>query len=132
MSTGSTRDINVTPLIDVLLVLLIIFLVMIPVMMRMHSVDLPDSRDTSAVPAQPPVMVTLNADLTATIDDGPALDRGQLLAQLRLRLRTANVVFVDFVAGTPWREVIGTVDAVRGLSDDSALKVALKMRDGTR
>jgi biopolymer transport protein ExbD len=34
MSTAGSREINVTPLIDVLLVLLIIFLVMMPIMLR--------------------------------------------------------------------------------------------------
>ena len=40
MSAGR-GSINVTPLIDVLLVLLIIFLVMMPLMAKLETVDLP-------------------------------------------------------------------------------------------
>ena len=47
MSSGSgdkkavSSDINVTPLIDVLLVLLIIFLVVMPIMMKMETLNIP-------------------------------------------------------------------------------------------
>ena len=50
MSTGGHKggvqsDINVTPLIDVLLVLLIIFLVVMPIMMKMETLQVPRKID---------------------------------------------------------------------------------------
>ena len=52
MSTGGSGDkkavsseINVTPLIDVLLVLLIIFLVVMPIMMKMETLQVPRKLD---------------------------------------------------------------------------------------
>ena len=42
-------DINVTPLIDVVLVLLIIFLVVMPIMMRMETLEVPRKIDTESL-----------------------------------------------------------------------------------
>lgn len=55
MSAASTRarlkaDINVTPLIDVVLVLLIIFLVVTPRLMRGRDVELPEAAGTRRTP----------------------------------------------------------------------------------
>ena len=56
MSTGGqgglTNDINVTPMIDVLLVLLIIFMLVVPMARKAIDVQLPDPTPTNT-PAQP-------------------------------------------------------------------------------
>ena len=54
-------EINVTPLVDVVLVLLIIFMVVVPLMMEGYEVDIPRT-STAAVPAQ-----TENSRLVLTI-----------------------------------------------------------------
>ena len=51
-------DINVTPFVDVMLVLLIIFMVALPVATVSVKVDLPPAQ-ASTDPTQPPVIVTL-------------------------------------------------------------------------
>ena len=54
-NNGQTRsslaDINITPLVDVVLVLLIIFMVVVPLLMQGYNVDIPRS-SADAVPAQ--------------------------------------------------------------------------------
>jgi len=49
---GFQSEINVTPLVDVVLVLLIIFMVIVPLTMRGYDVDIP-GESVSAVPAEP-------------------------------------------------------------------------------
>ena len=44
--TASQSEINVTPLIDIVLVLLIIFMVLTPIMIYELSVNLPDKTET--------------------------------------------------------------------------------------
>ena len=62
---GVKSDINVTPLVDVMLVLLIIFMVTAPMMQQGLQVNLPQSRKSTPVAAQP-VYVTVPADFSRT------------------------------------------------------------------
>ena len=49
--TGLQSEINVTPLVDVVLVLLIIFMVVVPLLLKGYDVDIP-RQSAAAVPAQ--------------------------------------------------------------------------------
>jgi biopolymer transport protein ExbD len=91
MATGLAReddeldenhDINVTPFIDVLLVLLIIFMVAAPLSTVDVNVDLPNSNASAAARPEKPVYLTVKSDLTLAVGDNviasdalaPALD----------------------------------------------------------
>ncbi len=62
---SSLSEINVVPLVDVMLVLLIIFMVTAPMMQQGLQVNLPQSRRASPVTAQP-IYVTVPADFSRT------------------------------------------------------------------
>lgn len=62
-------EINVTPLVDVMLVLLIIFMVTAPLLMAGVKVDLPDSRAEALEQAQEPVSVSIDTDGRIYIGD---------------------------------------------------------------
>ncbi len=53
-------DINVTPLVDVMLVLLIIFMVTAPMMMQGVEVDLPQTTTKSIKTKEDPMILTIN------------------------------------------------------------------------
>jgi biopolymer transport protein ExbD len=128
MSNAGSREINVTPLIDVLLVLLIIFLVMMPIMLRKVVIELPPN--TGAEMLDETHAVKLDADLSASIDDGPQFPNRELPARLRPQIARSKAVFVDFVDGVPWSHVVATVDTVRGLADElrrTDLSVAVRI-----
>lgn len=128
MSHSTGPQINVTPLIDVLLVLLVIFLVIIPVMTKVETVELPPNIDGD--PTTIPIIIKLNADSTVTIDEGLPLMSSDLFGRLKTRVVSGSTVFVDFEGGVPWSDVIGTVDGVRGLvADAESIKVAVRIRD---
>ncbi len=60
---GIRSDINVTPLVDVVLVLLIIFMVVTPMLQRGKSVDLPKSRVVDKDPGSgDPVILSITSD----------------------------------------------------------------------
>ena len=61
----SLSEINVVPLVDVMLVLLIIFMVTAPMMQQGLQVNLPQARRATPVTAQP-VYVTIPADFSRT------------------------------------------------------------------
>ena len=58
-------DINVTPLVDVMLVLLVIFIITAPLLASSIRLDLPKAE--SAQPGQPPKFVTVAVDKTGQI-----------------------------------------------------------------
>lgn len=112
-------EINVTPLIDILLVLLVIFLVVLPAMLKLETVEVPREAGPDTEPL-PSLTVKVHADLGVTIEDeGVAvqLTGTELPATLRQHLRqTVHVVFVQFDDGVPWRDVVGTIDTVHGVA----------------
>jgi biopolymer transport protein ExbD/biopolymer transport protein TolR len=66
---GVKSDINVTPLVDVVLVLLIIFMVITPMLQRGKPVALPDARALSALKSGgDPVIVSVTRDKKLWID----------------------------------------------------------------
>ncbi len=75
-------EINVTPLVDVMLVLLVIFIVAAPIMASAIRLDLP--KTAAARPSESPRVVTLvvPVDGVVRVDEQP-LDDAALLAHLR-------------------------------------------------
>src|SRR5437764_13732732 len=58
-STGLTNEINVTPMIDVLLVLLIIFMMVIPMSRKAIDLQLPDPTPDNTNSGPPPAQIVL-------------------------------------------------------------------------
>src|SRR5947209_2219752 len=62
-------EINVTPMVDVMLVLLIIFMVTAPLLVAGVKVDLPDSKAGALDQQQKPVQISLDKDGAIFVDD---------------------------------------------------------------
>lgn len=63
----SYSDINMTPLIDIMLVLLIIFIITIPVMTHAVKIDNPLPPPPGFVPPPPPEVINLSIDFDGTL-----------------------------------------------------------------
>ncbi|MDQ0393581.1 TonB system transport protein ExbD [Labrys monachus] len=116
-------DINVTPFIDVILVLLIIFMVAAP----LSTVDVPVDLPVSNAPAQQrpdkPVFLTVKADLTLSLGED-AVDRAALQTKLD-RLTGADReqrVFLRADGAVAYRDVMDVMNLLR---QAGYLKVAL-------
>lgn len=83
---GPMADINVTPLVDVMLVLLIIFIVTAPILTYPITVDLPQQVDTPP-PVDPPQPITLRIDASNQI-----FWNGQLLPVSQLQEKMQSLV----------------------------------------
>ena len=139
-SRGTQSDINVTPLIDVLLVLLIIFLVVMPIMMKMETVDIPPKLPDVQPETSALLTIKVKADLSMLFNDGDKdvpIQAADLATTLRpkleaLHMSTEKVVFVDFDDPVPWSHVASTLDSIRSLASDVShdeIKVALRVKD---
>lgn len=119
MSLGSGRgfraDINMTPMIDVLLVLIIIFMVIVPTTSRGLETLVPQQSDRpSAAAVNDDIVVTVNGDQTVEINQVPVT-----IAALRGRLHEifrANPSHVLFVRGSKdlmFQQVAAVIDIAR-------------------
>lgn len=141
---GPKSEMNVTPLVDVMLVLLVIFMVTMPVMMRSITIEIPrkldSEREISVVKTN--IVIRGLVDGTLEVSDGlndpETVQRTQLAKVLRGRLKdvtSEKTVFVDFEDAVPWDQVVSVMDTVKGVgkvsSGDSVrevIVVALKNR----
>jgi biopolymer transport protein TolR len=100
-------EINVTPFVDVMLVLLIVFMVAAPLMVQGVPVDLPKTSATKLAKVQKPMVVTLAPGGVLYIRDEP-VDRGNLVNRL-MSLRSIEgdtVVYVRADRTIPYGEVM--------------------------
>jgi biopolymer transport protein ExbD len=93
---AQNSDINVTPFVDVMLVLLIIFMVALPIATTSVKLELPQTQQTPT-PTAPPTFVSLQADGRLYIGDMPTtlatLDR-DLASAIRSAKPTAERVYI--------------------------------------
>ena len=89
-------EINVTPLVDVMLVLLIIFMVTAPLLVTGVPIDLPDSKAKALKADDTPVAISIDARGQAFIDQlkVPAAGLGAKLAAIRGARRDEPRVYV--------------------------------------
>jgi biopolymer transport protein TolR len=127
---GVRSDINVTPLVDVVLVLLIIFLIAMPIEMKDITIDIPkkapeDQPIPDIIPDQITVAIQKGGTITINDQEVNKIDFAQRLKE-RLDRKREKVVFVDFDDEARYGDVVGLMDLVKGAG---ATTVALKMKD---
>jgi biopolymer transport protein ExbD len=112
-TTSMLGEINVTPLVDVVLVLLLVFMVTAPLMSRGIDVSLPVANQPQ-IPPEDRITVSIHADGRVFVADQPV---NIALLEDRLRGLTqgspASVVYLRADEGLHYGEVIRVVDAIK-------------------
>lgn len=107
-------EINVTPLVDVMLVLVVIFIITAPLLASSVRLDLP--RTDAAKPSDAPLFVTVALDKTgqAFVDDKPATPE-QLARRLAeaARANPATEIQLRADAGVPYGRVVEIMGAAQ-------------------
>lgn len=129
-ATALQSEINITPLVDVCLVLLIIFMVVTPLMVGV-PVDLPRAGTASEM-AKRPLQVTVKSDGTIYVDSA-VLRADELLGELqRRRAEHERPVVVRADKILSYGEVVRVLDACRDAGFNSVGLAAEKPVTGNR
>lgn len=114
---GVTSDINVTPMIDVLLVLLIIFMVVNAMSRTVTEVQIPP-KETATAASTPSVQIVLEllGDGSYSINAQESFPKEQLDAQIHALYdnRPTKLIFVKPAGTRTYGQVIEAIDIVRG------------------
>jgi biopolymer transport protein ExbD len=124
------HDINVTPFIDVMLVLLIIFMVAAPLATVDIPVNLPSSNTQPQQRPDKPVYVTLKADLSLSIgDDTVSRDRLAGALDAATKSNKDERIFIRADKTVPYGDVIGLMNELRTAGFLKIALVGLETRD---
>jgi biopolymer transport protein ExbD len=111
---GETHEINVTPFIDVMLVLLIIFMVAAPLSTVDLPIDLPSSTATPQKKPDKPTYVSIKPDLTLAIGE-KSVKRAELVSALDAAAESnpERLVFVRADRGVAYGDLMDVLELLR-------------------
>ena len=115
-ATRAYGDVNVTPLIDILLVLLIIFMSALPVTQQGMDVNLPiveKTRDSTGPPTS--IMLVYTADRRMSVNSMPVspTELGPTLREI-FAPRRDRTLFVRGAGSLRYGDIVEVIDAARG------------------
>jgi len=125
-------EINVVPLVDVVLVLLIIFMITAPLLYRGIDIQLPTSRTNTIEPTER-LVVTVEKDGAVYLNKEKVPETGLEAAFATARARNPEVsVYLRADAGVPYGLVVGVMDAVKraGISQLGMVTEPIPSRSG--
>jgi biopolymer transport protein ExbD len=107
-SDAAVAQINVTPLVDVLLVLLVIFMITAPVISHSVKLDLPQMRGTPQI--MEPVHLAIHADGSMSWNDVP-IDASAWRAELSVASQNTKgwSILIDVADDAPYQAVAAAV-----------------------
>jgi biopolymer transport protein ExbD/biopolymer transport protein TolR len=129
---GAVSDINVTPLVDVMLVLLIIFMVITPMLQKGVSVDLArvnNPREMHDADKEDATVLAITRDGKIFLgSDSITVDKITAKVKDRVADKLDKTVFIKSDARAKYGDVVAVVDAVRAAGVDAIGLLADKVQ----
>ena len=115
---GPMADINVTPMADIMIVLLIIFMVITPMLQKGVDVKLPQAGNTKERKDEPKtIVVAVKKDTTTYLGGTKLASQEELLPQVKERLQDlpegGRMIYLKADEQLPYSEVMKVMDLCR-------------------
>lgn len=132
---GPMADINVTPMADVMIVLLIIFMVITPLLQKGVDVKLPTAGNTKERKDEPKIpVVAVRKDMTTYLGTQRLDSQAQLLPQLRDMMRDlaegTRMIYLKADEQLPYSEVMKVMDLAREAGVEEVALIAERKVQG--
>jgi len=127
-------NINVTPMVDVMLVLLIIFMVITPMLQRGIPVDMPEANNPKQMPDannDDSVIVSVNREGRIFLENEQITSPELLTQKVKDRIEKSKLkmVFVRADARSKYKAVVDVVDNVRAAGVDQLGLLTVQRRN---
>ncbi len=116
---GLVSEINVTPLVDVMLVLLIIFMITAPMMTQGLNIDLPETTSKSLRQEEKPIVVTIDKEGEISINNIPQV-RALMVQELKksFAANKDQPIFLRADKDVPYGHVITVMADIKAVGFD--------------
>ena len=114
----SLSEINVTPLVDVMLVLLIIFMVTAPMLQTGIDVELPETKNVKDVNPEERIVISISRE-GLIYYGSDAINFSTIANHLKRDAKTTkDAIFLRADKDVKWNSIVSVIDAIRGAGFD--------------
>jgi biopolymer transport protein TolR len=133
---GPINDINVTPMVDVMLVLLIIFMVITPMLQSGVTVNIPEGKnpvEDKAIDKESSVVISIPNDAEIWVNRTQFFDLKDVTKEVDTRLKDKpsdqQIVYIKTDQVASYGKLVEVINAVRDAGYDRIGLVAKKLKD---
>jgi biopolymer transport protein TolR len=132
---GPMADINVTPMADIMIVLLIIFMVITPMLQKGVDVKLPQASNSKERKDEPKsIVVAVKKDGTTYLGSAKLDNQSELLPQVKERLQDlpegSRMIYLKADEAMPYSEVMKVMDLCREAGVEEVALIAERKVQG--
>jgi len=113
-TSTSLSEINVTPLVDVMLVLLIIFMVTAPMLQTGIDVELPQTRNVNDINPEERIIISISRE-GEIYYGSKAINFASIAELLKKDVKSPkDAIFLRADKDVKWNSIVSVIDAIRG------------------